>query len=59
MLALDRVAYGLGALSIFEAVSTKLFDSLITRVGLPRVTYAAECKPNDVVNPTLELSFGF
>jgi len=59
MLALDRVAYGLSALSIFEAVSTKFFNSLRARVGLPGVTYAAECKPNDVVNPTLELSFGF
>ena len=59
MLALDRVACGLGALFIFETVSTKFFDSLRTRVGLPGVTYAAVCKPNDVGDPTLELSFGF
>ena len=59
MLVLDRLAYGLGARSYFEAVSTKYLNLLRTRVGLPGVTYVAVCKPNDVANPTLELSSDF
>ena len=59
MLVLDRVTFGLGGLSIFEAASTKYLNLLRTRVGLPSVTYVAVCKPNDVANPTLELSSDF